>query len=163
LLINGLSYARTVAEAGVRDEHARLQVTLASIGDAVIATGTQGRVTFLNGVAELLTGWRQTDAQGKDLQEVFNIVNETTRAPAENPVARVLNEGKVVGLANHTVIIAKGGTERPIDDSAAAIRDDKGNLIGVVMVFRDITERKEAQDELQKSRDQLEIILQGVA
>ena len=101
-------------------------MTLASIGDAVIATDTEGRVTFLNAVAEALTGWTSEDAEGEPLETVFGIVNEQTRQPVENPAPRALREGVVVGLANHTVLIARDGTERPIDDSAAPIRDERG-------------------------------------
>ncbi len=122
-----------------------LRVTLASIGDAVITTDTQGRVTFLNGVAQDLTGWTTEDAQGKALEAVFAIRNEKTRQPVENPVERVLREGIVVGLANHTILIAKDGTERPIDDSAAPIRDAAGRMLGVVLIFRDVTEQRRAE------------------
>src|SRR5581483_1456228 len=96
-------------------------------------------------VAESLTGWPQQKAVGQPLDAVFRIVNEHTRKPVENPVVRVLAEGKVVGLANHTVLIARDGTERPIDDSAAPIRDAGGVLRGVVLIFRDITERRKAE------------------
>ena len=120
-------------------------MTLASIGDAVIATDTEGRVTFLNAVAQELTGWTTEDAEGKPLEAVFAILNEKTRQPVENPVERVLREGVVVGLANHTVLIARDGTERPIDDSAAPIRDAAGKMIGVVLIFRDVTEQRRAE------------------
>jgi PAS domain S-box-containing protein len=106
-----------------------IQATLASIGDAVIATDSAGRVTFLNRVAQELTRWTAEEAAGSPLETVFHIVNEQTRQPVENPVQKVLREGKVVGLANHTVLIAKDATERPIDDSAAPIRDDKGRVV----------------------------------
>lgn len=121
------------------------RTTLASIGDAVIATDVQGRVTFLNPVAEQLTGWSLADARGTSLIDVFHIVNETTRATVENPALRALQTGVIVGLANHTILIARDGTERPIDDSAAPIRDDAGEVAGAVLVFRDITERKIAE------------------
>ncbi|QDV75710.1 PAS domain S-box protein [Botrimarina mediterranea] len=127
------------------------QVTLASIGDAVIATDAMGRITFLNAVAETLTGWRNEDAKGRSLTEVFRIINEHTRAPVENPADKVLRHGRTVGLANHTILIAKDGREIPIDDSAAPIRGANGNLRGVVLVFRDIRERKEAEERLQES------------
>jgi PAS domain S-box-containing protein len=128
-----------------REERERLRVTLASIGDAVIATDVQGRVTFLNGVAEALTGWRQADAVGKEINEVFCIVNEHTRKKVESPLARVLREGAIVGLANHTVLIARDGTGKPIADSGAPIKDDSGETIGAVLVFRDITTSREAE------------------
>ncbi|MEP6778381.1 MAG: PAS domain S-box protein, partial [Gemmatimonadaceae bacterium] len=118
-----------------------LRVTLASIGDAVITTDTAGRVTFLNSVAESLTGWSQNDANGVQLEKVFNIINQGTRKVVESPSVRALRDGVIVGLANHTLLIAKDGTERPIDDSAAPIRNDRQEVAGVVLVFRDITER----------------------
>ena len=136
--------ARLYREAQEQSEWFR--VTLSSIGDAVIATDAAGRVTFLNGVAETLTSWPHDEARGQDLNKVFQIVNETTRQAVESPTVRVLREGLVVGLANHTLLIARDGTERPIDDSGAPIRDKNGALIGVVLVFRDITERKRAED-----------------
>ncbi len=123
------------------------RVTLASIGDAVITTDTEGRVTSLNSVAESLTGWTSQDAQGVPLDRVFHIVNEQTRQPVENPATRALREGRIVGLANHTILVAKDGTERPIDDSAAPIKDDRGNIIGVVLVFRDVSERKRIEQQ----------------
>lgn len=132
--------------AELAEEHERLRVTLASIGDAVIATDRQGRVVFVNPVAEALTGWAHTDAAGLPLGEVFHISNEFTRRPAQDPVARVLETGLVVGLANHTILTARDGSERPIDDSAAPIRDEAGNIRGVVLVFRDVTERRRAED-----------------
>src|SRR5580765_4016970 len=131
--------ARRRAEEALRKQSEWLRVTLASIGDAVISTDAQGRVTFMNGVAESLTGWTQAEAMGRPLPEVFRIRNEQTGQPVDNPVESVLREGKVVGLANHTVLFARDGTERPIDDSAAPIRDDEGQVIGVVLVFHDIT------------------------
>src|SRR5712671_4155290 len=123
-----------------------LHVTLLSIGDAVIATDTQGRITFMNPVSELLTGWGFHEANGKYLEEVFKIINEKTRQPVENPIARVLKEGTVIGLANHTVLISRNKTEITIDDSAAPIKNKSENLIGVVLVFRDVTERKRAEE-----------------
>ena len=136
---------RRRAEEQVHEQREWLRVTLASIGDAVIATDTEGRVTFLNSVAQELTGWTSEDAKGKPLEVVFAILNEKTRQPVENPVERVLREGVVVGLANHTILIAKDGTERPIDDSAAPIRDAAGRMIGVVLIFRDVTEQRRAE------------------
>jgi len=138
-------------EARVREQQEWLRVTLASIGDAVIAADKQGCVTFLNGVAEKLTGWTQQDAKGQRLEAVFPILNEQTRMPVENPVARVLRDGAVVGLGNHTVLSGKDGTERPIDDSAAPIRDAAGKLIGVVLTFRDVTEQRRISSALRQS------------
>jgi PAS domain S-box-containing protein len=127
-------------------ERERLRITLASIGDAVISTDAEGRVAYLNGVAESLTGWTQAAALGRPLPEIFHIVNEKTGQPAENPALRALQEGVVVGLANHTVLIARDGTERPIDDSAAPMMDDAGVPVGTVLVFRDVTERRQAEE-----------------
>jgi PAS domain S-box-containing protein len=146
-LISSLTEARTRAEARAHAEASRFRVTLASIGDAVIVTDTAGRVTFLNDVAAILTGWPQAQALGKDIADVFCIVNEDTGQPVENPVVRVLRDGTIVGLANHTRLIAKDGIERPIADSGAPIRDAHGQIIGVVMVFRDITERVRVDQE----------------
>jgi PAS domain S-box-containing protein len=131
--------------AALHGERELLRVTLASIGDAVITTDLEGRVTFLNPVAESLTGWGQELAQGQPLEAVFPIVHEQTRQPVENPVAKVLREGVVIGLGNHTVLFARDGNERPIDDSAAPIKDGQGITVGVVLVFRDVTEQRQAQ------------------
>jgi PAS domain S-box-containing protein len=119
-----------------------LATTLQSIGDAVIATDTEGRVSFMNGVAERLTGWSESDARGRPMQEVFRIFSEMTGEPVESPVTKVLREGRVVGLANHTVLRSRAGVDIPIDDSGAPIRDDEGHLYGVVLVFRDVTLEK---------------------
>ncbi len=125
-----------------------LAVTLASIGDGVIVTDAQGRVTFLNGEAERLTGWSSGQAEGNPLPDVFHIINEKTRQPAEDPVERVLRLGTTVGLANHTVLVAKDGREIPIDDSGAPICQAGGPVQGVVLVFRDATEQKQAERTL---------------
>lgn len=129
-------------EAELRLAGERYFTTLNSIGDAVIATDGSGNITFLNPVAEALTGWSLVEAQGRPLADVFRIVNEDTRAPVESPVDRVIQSGQIVGLANHTVLIAKNGTNVPIDDSGAPIFDQGGTLVGVVLVFRDITQRR---------------------
>jgi PAS domain S-box-containing protein len=139
--------ARRRAEDELQKERDRLAVTLASIGDAVITTDTGGRVAFLNGVAESLTGWANAEAVGRPLEVVFNIVNEQTRQPVENPATRALRAGVIVGLANHTVLIAKDGTGRPIDDSAAQVRDGEGHVVGTVLVFRDVTERRRLEKQ----------------
>jgi PAS domain S-box-containing protein len=125
------------------------RVTLASIGDAVITTDAEGRITFLNSVAESLTGWTLEEAAGQPLDSVFRIINEESRQPVESPTARALREGMVVGLANHSLLIAKDATERPIDDSTAPIRNDKGQVAGVVLVFRDISERRRQEQHVQ--------------
>jgi PAS domain S-box-containing protein len=122
-----------------------LQTTLVSIGDAVIATDAEGLVTLINPVAEKLTGWSLQEVQGKLLAEVFCIINEQTRQTVENPVDRVRRLKKVVGLANHTILISKSGQEIAIDDSGAPIFGPDGELTGIVLVFRDVTEQREAE------------------
>jgi PAS domain S-box-containing protein len=134
------------SQSRLEEQTEQLEVTLGSIGDAVIATDPRGRVTFMNPVAEALTGWLCAEARQRDLREVFAIVNENTGRVVENPVAKVLSEGRVVGLANHTVLIAKDGTRRPIDDSAAPIRNAAEKLLGVVLVFRDVSEQRQIQE-----------------
>jgi PAS domain S-box-containing protein len=122
-----------------------LLTAFASIGDGVITTDAQGKVTFLNAVAESLTGWSLADAEGQPLDGVFHIVNETTRKTVEDPAARALREGGIVGLANDSTLIGKDGTERPVDDSAAPIRNERDEIVGCVHVFRDITARRRAE------------------
>ena len=153
LFIGYLTAARRHAEDHERAERRRFQATVSSIGDAVIATDAQGRVTFLNGVAEELIGWDLSEAEGRRLEDVFNIVNEETREPTTNPVQKVLETGRIQGLANHTVLISRDGTERPIDDSAAPIRDDLGEMAGVVLVFHDVTEKHKAAKALAESEE----------
>ena len=144
---------RKQVEKSLRESEAWLSTTLESIGDAVIATDVGGRVTFMNPVALSLTGCNRQETIGKPLEEVFCIINEESRQPVESPVTKVIRRGIVVGLANHTLLIAKDRTEMPIADSGAPIRDEKGNLIGVVLVFRDIRENKRAEKELRKSEE----------
>jgi PAS domain S-box-containing protein len=146
LVLGAVTAERQQAEAVVHEQREWLHVTLSSIGDAVMVTDNQGRVTFLNPVAVALTGWPEAEALGKDMTEVFRIVNEYTRQAVENPIAKVLREGTVVGLANHTLLRARDGVERPIDDSGAPMHDPEGRLLGVVLVFRDITERRRAEE-----------------
>jgi PAS domain S-box-containing protein len=146
----GLSGIYGRALGSEREQRELLDVTLRSIGDAVIATADKAAVTFMNGVAETLTGWKGEEARGQSLAEVFRIVNERTRETVESPADRVLREGKVVGLANHTILLGKDGVERPIDDSGAPIKDARGSVVGVVLVFRDITERKLEEQERER-------------
>lgn len=127
-----------------------LATTLTSIGDAVIATDSEGRITLMNAVAESVTGWTNDEAKGVALVEVFRIINEDSRLEVESPVVKVLREGQIVGLANHTILIAKDGTEVPIDDSGAPIRNMNGEITGVVLVFRDISGRKKAEKDLER-------------
>ena len=140
------------AEAALRASEENLRVTFASIGDAVIATDAQGRVTRMNAVAERLTGWSLAAAVGHPLPEVFRIINVQNRQPVENPVERVLSTGMIVGLANHTALIARDGSERQIADSGAPITNDAGSLIGVVLVFRDVTAEYALQEQVRQSQ-----------
>jgi PAS domain S-box-containing protein len=142
--------ARRRAEEALRKQSDWLRVTLSSIGDAVITTDVEGRVTFMNRVAESLTGWAQDEAIGWSLPDIFKILNEQSRQPVENPALRTLDAGTIVRLANLTVLIAKDGTECPIDDSAAPIRNEQGDVVGAVLIFRDISERK--RFELERER-----------
>lgn len=140
--------SRKTAEETLIESERRWSTTLMSIGDAVIATDPLGNVAFMNTVAENLTGWSLGDALQKPVKQVFNIVNAVTRQEVEDPVAKVLEKGLIVGLANHTILIRKDRSEVPIDDSGAPIRTEKGETLGVVLVFRDITERKKAEEQL---------------
>jgi PAS domain S-box-containing protein len=140
--------ARQRAADVLHAERERFRTTLTSIGDAVVVTDAQGRITLLNPVAQALTGW-SAEALGQPLEAVFRIVNETTRKTVENPVSQVIRLGAIVGLANHTVLIAKDGTELAIDDSGAPIRDAHGRIVGVVLVFRDITQRRGTERALE--------------
>ncbi len=144
------------SEAALRRSEEDLQITLRSIGDAVIATDTEGRVKRLNPVAEQLTGWSQAEACGLPVEEVFRIIDEESRLPLEDPVHRVLRERTIVGLTNHTVLLARDGQERPVADSAAPIRDATDRITGVVMVFRDQTRERRARQALQRAHDELE-------
>ncbi len=135
-------------------------ITIKSIGDAVITTDKKGNVKYFNPVAEQLTGWNVADANGKQLEKVFKIINEETRDIVENPVERVLREGVVVGLANHSILISKDGTERPIADSGAPIKNEKGEIVGVVLVFRDQSEERAIQKALHDSEARLKLSLE---
>ncbi len=156
--LNRLEAERREAEASEREVDARLRVTLRSIGDAVISTDTAGRVSFVNPVAESLTGWTLAEAEGRPLTEVFHIINEQTRAEVENPVTKVIREGAKVGLANHTVLVARDGREIPIDDSGAPIGDEAGEIVGAVLIFRDVSERKRAEQALRESEERYRIV-----
>lgn len=135
-------------ERALVDEHERLRVTMDSIGDAVITTDKDGNVQYLNPVAQELTGWSAIEAKGLPLFQVFNIMNETTRTRCLNPVELCLIENRVVGLANHTILISKDGLEYGIEDSASPIRDAEGNTIGVVLVFHDVTNQRQMANEI---------------
>jgi PAS domain S-box-containing protein len=128
----------------------RLEVTLMSIGDAVITSDERGRITRMNPVAERLTGWRALEAAGEPIEKVFHIVNEETRAPVESPVSKVLRTGAMADLANHTILVGRQGQEIPIDDSGAPIRDQRNQVLGVVLVFRDISKRRAQEIQIDK-------------
>jgi PAS domain S-box-containing protein len=154
LLSQSMRAAQRRAELQAEDalrQREQLQTTLACIGDAVIVVDRSGRLTMMNMVAESLTGWTSGEAIGQPLESVFRILNEQTREAVESPVDRALNEGVIVGLANHTILISKDGTERPIDDSAAPIRDADGTVTGVVLIFRDVTKSRKAQLALREA------------
>src|ERR1700756_1231784 len=149
ILLRELSERKRTQEALAKRE-TWFSTTLGSIGDAVIATDMNGAVTFMNSVAQSLTGWSLEDAQGKSMDLVFDIVNKETRRPVENPVKKVFREGKVAGLADHTLLISKNGKEFEIEDSAAPILTTAGEGLGVVLVFRDITELNQTREELDR-------------
>jgi PAS domain S-box-containing protein len=149
------------AEDALAEQREWFETTLESIGDAVIATDVQGHVVFMNPIAEHLTGWRLAEAGGRPCADVFNIVNENSRRTVESPVMRVLAEGTVVGLANHTVLIAADGTERPIDDSGAPIRSRDGRIVGVVLVFRDVSDRRRSELERRDAALERERLLEA--
>jgi len=138
------------------------KITLYSIGDGVITTDTQGIVQFMNPVAAELTGWAETEARGENLDRVLTIIDEETRTTAENPVSRVLSEGNIVGLADRTVLITKNGRETPIADSAAPLRDENGVTIGVVVVFRDQTDEREAQRAQERFKKLSNLTFEGI-
>jgi PAS domain S-box-containing protein len=156
---------RKQAEEAVEAEKERLAVTLHSIGDAVIATDVQGDIVLMNKVAEDLTGWPLSEATGKPLSDIFNVVNEITREHLENPVEKVLSSGNIVELANHTLLISRDGEERVIADSGAPIKGGNDKIIGVVLVFRDITEKQKFMNTIQRTAklDSLGILAGGIA
>lgn len=151
------------AERRLRESEQRYAVTLSSIGDAVIATDRNSRISFMNPVAENLTGWSRENAMGRPLAEVFRVVNETTRAAVEDPVTAVLSAGTIVGLANHTVLLSRDGREIAIDDSGSPIVDERGEIQGVVLVFRDVTQRRRAEEAeiLRETNVRLEMAMHG--
>jgi PAS domain S-box-containing protein len=161
-LLRSLAERKQVQETLAKSEK-WLSTTISSIGDAVIATDMNGTVVFMNSVAESLTGWSQAEAAGKSMDLVFDIVNKETRSPVENPVKKVFREGKVVGLADHTLLLSKSGKEFDIEDSAAPIVSNEGESFGVVLVFRDITEKKYAEQQTKLQKELLELILKSVA
>ena len=152
-------------EKQLRESEQWLSTTLRSIGDGVIATDSDGCVKFMNNLAEEMTGWSEEEALDKELTDVFRIVNEYTREKVENPVSKALREGVIVGLANHTMLIKRDGTERPIADSAAPIKNNNGSISGVVLVFRDVTAKKRMEEEVRKIQklESVGILAGGVA
>lgn len=142
-----VTHLRELAQQ-LQDQHELLRVTLKSIGDAVITTDANGQVRWLNPVAERMTGWSSQEAKGRLLPQVFNIINGETRLKTENPITTALAQGKVVGLANHTVLISRNGEEYGIEDSAAPIRNEKDELLGAVLVFHDVTEQRRLSGEV---------------
>ena len=154
--------AQKRALAELAAQQAWFRTTLGSIGDAVIACDPDGRVTFMNATAEKLTEWSQPDAAGRPLHDVFQIVNEKTRTPVVNPASLVVKLGRVIGLANHTVLIGRNGVEHPIADSAAPIVDADGRMLGVVLVFRDVTDDRRAEDALAEQREWLQTTLESI-
>lgn len=149
--------SRNDAEKALAENRDLLRTTLTSIGDSVITTDAESRITFLNPSAERLTGWTLTEAQGRSISEVFVVLNEHTRLPVKNPTQNALDRGAVVGLANHTILVRKDGREVPIDDSAAPIRDGQQRLFGAVLVFRDISQRRQSEIALKNSEESLKL------
>ncbi len=152
-------------EAQLKENEEWLNTTIRSIGDAVIATDEKGFIKFMNPVAEELTGWKQNEAVGHDLKEIFCIINENTREPVQSPLEKVIQTGKTAGLANHTLLIKKDKTEIPIDDNAAPIQDDKGKIRGIVLVFRDISKSRQIEEQLRQSQkmEAIGILAGGIA
>ncbi len=147
-LLYDITYRKQMEEL-LKIEKEQFKTTLLSVGDGVISTDNHGNIVVINKIAEQLTAWTREEAEGKALEEVFNIINEFTRERCENPVNKVLNTGDIIELTNHTILIAKDGTERPIEDIAAPIKDEEGRINGVVLVFRDFTEKKEKQAKIE--------------
>lgn len=153
-------HPRSLTAVGESEEW--LFTALQSIGDAVIATDAVGRIVFMNTVAVTLTGWSAEEAQGRDSSEVFHIVNESTRLLTESPVTKVIRDGVISGLANHTILIARDGVEHNIDDSGSPIHDKNGNLSGVVLIFRDITERRKSEQTRQEQQGILQTLFDHI-
>ena len=146
-------------ELRLQESEENLDRTLQSIGDGVISTDRQGRIVRMNPVAERLCGWQESQARGLFLNQVFRIVNAMTRETVQDPVDRVIKTGKVVGLANHTLLISKDGLEYQIADSAAPIQDNKGNITGAVLVFRDVTREYAQAERLRRSEERLDLAM----
>ena len=156
---------RKLAEQSIVSENERLSVTLDCMGDGVITTDTSGKVVLMNKVAEDLCGWKLTQARGRSLKSVFTIINEYTRVPHVSPVDKVLASGEIMELENHTLLISQTGTERIIENSGSPIRDKDGKIVGVVLVFRNITDKEKINDTIQKAKtiESLGVLAGGVA
>ena len=150
------------AERQERESQAMFRTTLYSIGDGVLTADTEGRLREMNPVAEWLTGWTEAEARGKPIEEVFVIINQESRATVPNPVETVLRDGVIVGLANHTLLIARDGTEHAIADSAAPIRNENGDVTGVVLVFSDVTEEYRMRDALSRREQEYRMLFEGM-
>jgi PAS domain S-box-containing protein len=165
LLRSGVTQLR-MAQIKIAEQGERYHVTLTSIGDAVIAVDVQEQVQFMNRVAESLTGWRLDEAAGQRLEDVFRVISELTRKPLESPVSRALRSGTVVDLENHALLLGKDGTECSIDDSASPIRDASGNVIGAVLIFRDVSKRRtderEKEELLRREQEAKQELVQTV-
>ncbi len=162
LLVGALHAQRSSALAALGRERDRLSVTMRSIGDAVISTDTGGRITFMNEIAEALTGWRLGEALGRPLDEVFRIVEADTGQPAQSPVEQALRKGITAGLPAHTLLIRRDGSQMMVDDSAAPIRDADGALFGVILAFRDITSRRAAEEALRATEERFRLMAETV-
>jgi len=151
--------ARDIAELALSEREQDLRVTLNSIGDAVIVTDINGKITRMNPVAEHLTGWSFEQAQKHSLKTVFPIIDATTRKPIDNPVEKVIRTGETVFLSNHTTLVAKDGSELQIADSAAPIRNTDNKILGLILVFNDVTEQYHLREAAAKSERDLQAIM----
>ena len=154
--------ARKQAEEALHKQRQWLQVTLNSIGDGVLATDAGRRIAFLNPVAARLTGWTEEQALGQPARNVFRIINEQTRKEDDDIILRVLREARALPMANHTALVSRDGREIPVEDSAAPIQDSAGNVLGVVLVFHDVTEKRRAQLALSDSEDQFRTLANAI-
>jgi len=164
-IIGAIEYSRDItfrkrSEEALKEREQLYRTTLYSIGDAVITSDCSGRILSMNPIAEQLTGWSENEAKEKPVPDIFRIINEQTRKSADNPVEKVLKEGNIVGLANHTVLISKNGHEYPIADSGAPIKNDEGEITGVVLVFRDMTEELKMSKELEDSEKKYRMLVE---
>ncbi len=164
-ITGAIEYSRDItlrkrSEEELKEREQLYRTTLYSIGDAVITSDFSGRIVSMNPIAEQLTGWSESEAKQRPVPEIFRIINEKTRETADNPVEKVLKEGKIVGLANHTVLISRNGCEYPIADSGAPIKNDDGVITGVVLVFRDMSEELKMSKELEDSEKKYRMLVE---